>query len=456
MSLILVCSDTIALLLALLFAEGIRLGDFRYLNEVFYIDFLWIPILLMLCINANSRLYPGIGISSTEEIRRLSLSTTLLFLIVISLTFMLRASQIYSRLVFLMAWMFSLFLFPFVRFVVRRICIWVKMWGEPVGIAGFPDRRVAEVADFFTQFPQKGIVPRAIYVNDPSQMEPANYEILSDQAINDPNNLHLKTVLVVVPDWNLAGDDIDRYRDIFERVVLIRPQRANFSLSDSVSLDFNGFMGLQVQQNLLKPWAMALKRLIDIAISCLCLMVGAPFAAIISLLIQIDSPGGVFYRQQRLGREGKAFGFLKFRSMYINGNDIFKEQLKTDKAFRDEWKKYQKIKNDLRITRVGRFLRRYSLDELPQLWNILKGEMSLVGPRPIMLDQREMYGLAYKDYSRVRPGVTGLWQISGRNNTFFSRRTELDMEYIQRWSVWLDIYIIFITFKEVLNRHGAY
>jgi lipopolysaccharide/colanic/teichoic acid biosynthesis glycosyltransferase len=101
-------------------------------------------------------------------------------------------------------------------------------------------------------------------------------------------------------------------------------------------------------------------------------------------------------------------------------------------------------------------LRKFSIDELPQLWNILKGEMSLVGPRPIMLNQKELYGLAYKDYSQVRPGVTGLWQISGRNETLFARRTELDIEYIQRWSVWLDIYIIFQTFKEVFNRSGAY
>jgi lipopolysaccharide/colanic/teichoic acid biosynthesis glycosyltransferase len=147
---------------------------------------------------------------------------------------------------------------------------------------------------------------------------------------------------------------------------------------------------------------------------------------------------------------------VKFRTLFSNGNYIFEERLKMYKAFREEWKKYQKIKNDPRITRVGHFLRRFSVDELPQLWNILKGEMSLVGPRPIMLNQKELYGLAFKDYSQVRPGVTGLWQISGRNQTLFARRTELDIEYIQRWSVWLDIYIIFQTFKEVINRSGAY
>ena len=455
MSLVLAFSDTIALLLAFLIAEYIRLGDFDYLDRLFYVDFLWIPIALLLVILTNSRLYPGIGISATEELRRLTVSTTLLFLIVITLTFLLKTSEIYSRLIFFMAWLIALFCIPLARRLIRWICIRLRIWGEPVGVVGFPDRRVAEIADFFTKFPQKGIVPKAIFVNEPALLEPAAYQIFSDQALHASNQA-LKTVLVVVPDWNWVGDNIDRYRDIFERVVLIRPQRDNFSLSDSVALDFNGVMGFQVKQNLLNPWAMALKRLIDIAISAACLLVGAPLAAIILLLIHFDSPGGAYYRQPRLGFGGKAFRLLKFRTMYTNGDEFFAEKLKTDKAFRDEWKKYQKIKNDPRITRVGRVLRKFSLDELPQLWNILKGEMSIVGPRPIMLNQKEMYGLAFKDYSRVRPGVTGLWQVSGRNHTTFARRTEFDLEYIQRWSVWLDIYIIFQTFKEVFSRDGAY
>jgi Undecaprenyl-phosphate galactose phosphotransferase WbaP len=456
MSIILAFSDTVALLFAFLIAEYIRLGDFDNLNRLFYVNFLCIPILLLLGIFSNSRLYPGIGISATEELRRLSISTSLLFLIVIALTFLLKTTAIFSRLVFFMAWLIALFLIPLARHLIRWICIHLRIWGEPVGVAGFPDRRVAEIANFFTRFPQKGLLPKAIFVNEPDRLESGDYQIFSDQPVPASFHQTLKTVLVVVSDWNWVGDNIDRYRDVFERVVLIRPQRDNFSLSDSIALDFNGVMGFQVQQNLLNPWSMAFKRLIDIAISSLCLLIGTPFAVIIYLFIHFDSPGGIFYRQPRLGYGGKTFRLLKFRTMQTNGDEIFSERLKTDKAFRDEWKKYQKIKIDPRITRVGSFLRKYSFDELPQLWNILKGEMSIVGPRPIMLNQKEMYGLDFKNYARVRPGVTGLWQISGRNHTTFARRTEFDMEYIQRWSVWLDIYIIFQTFKEVFARNGAY
>jgi lipopolysaccharide/colanic/teichoic acid biosynthesis glycosyltransferase len=132
------------------------------------------------------------------------------------------------------------------------------------------------------------------------------------------------------------------------------------------------------------------------------------------------------------------------------------EQLARDPAIRKEWDEYQKLRNDPRITRVGKFLRMFSLDELPQLWNVLTGEMSLVGPRPIMLNQREMYGETFEDYVQVAPGITGLWQISGRNQTTFDRRAELDEEYIQRWSLWLDVYILIKTVKIVFSRDGAY
>ena len=142
--------------------------------------------------------------------------------------------------------------------------------------------------------------------------------------------------------------------------------------------------------------------------------------------------------------------------MYQNADELLKEEMARDPAGKDEWERYQKLKNDPRITRAGRWLRRFSLDELPQLWNVLKGEMSLVGPRPIMVEQLGLYGGTIRDCFRVRPGITGLWQVSSRNQTTFGQRAELDMEYIQRWSAWLDIYIVLKTLKVVLRHEGAY
>jgi len=239
-------------------------------------------------------------------------------------------------------------------------------------------------------------------------------------------------------------------------VVLIRQQKDSFSLSDSKTLDFREVIGFQICHNLLNPLSMVIKRIEDLAISGLCLLFLSPLVALISLLIRLDSPGGIYFRQDRLGKGGKVIRVVKFRTMYANGDQIFDEQLKNDPALRAEWLQYQKLKVDPRVTRIGSFLRKFSLDELPQIRNIFKGEMSLVGPRPIMLSQKEMYGPAFHDYCQIKPGMTGLWQVSGRNHTTFARRAELDMEYIQRWSVWLDIYIMFQTIQEVLGRKGAY
>jgi Undecaprenyl-phosphate galactose phosphotransferase WbaP len=458
MSIVLMLSDTISLLVAFLIALNIRQGGMDGWTHFFYLNYLWVPIPLLLVMQVYFNLYPGIGLSSVEEIRRLTYSTSLLFVLLVVLTFLMRTTVAYSRVVFVLAWGMTLFFLPINRNLIRSICVKFKMWGEPTGIVGFPDRRVSEIADFFTKNPQKGVLPKAIFVEDPNQCEEKkSYQIVStDDIYSMSRYLRIKTMLVAVPNWNWVGDNLDNYRYSFPRVILVRPQRDNFSLSDSVALDFNGVMGFQVMHNLLNPWSMFIKRIIDLTISGMALFFLSPVGLAIYLLIRSGSPGPVFYRQKRVGRDGKEFDFLKFRTMYINGDEIFQAKLKEDKTFREEWKKYQKVKSDPRITKIGGFLRKYSLDELPQLLNILRGEMSLVGPRPMMVNQKEMYGPGLHDYCQIRPGVTGLWQISGRNHTTFARRAELDMEYIQRWSLWLDLYIIFKTFKEVVSNEGAY
>jgi len=196
---------------------------------------------------------------------------------------------------------------------------------------------------------------------------------------------------------------------------------------------------------------------VDLVASSLALLLLSPFLGLIAALIKLDTGGRIFYRQVRVGRDGRPFLLVKFRTMHQDRADqILKEALKNDPALRQEWDTFQKLKDDPRVTRVGKILRRFSLDELPQLWNIRRGEMSLVGPRPIMLNQRKLYGDLIREYIRVTPGVTGLWQVSGRNETTFARRAELDIEYIERWSPWLDIYIMLKTLKVVLGRDGAY
>lgn len=164
----------------------------------------------------------------------------------------------------------------------------------------------------------------------------------------------------------------------------------------------------------------------------------------------------VFFGHERIGRGGKPFKCYKFRSMVPDAEKVLEELLRNDPAAREEWAREFKLKNDPRITSVGAFLRKTSLDELPQLWNVLKGEMSLVGPRPVVAEEIERYGQQAQHYMQARPGMTGLWQVSGRNDIDYDSRVYLDTWYVKNWSLWSDIVILLRTVRVVLGRDGAY
>jgi len=181
-----------------------------------------------------------------------------------------------------------------------------------------------------------------------------------------------------------------------------------------------------------------------------------PLVALIALAIRLTSKGPAFYSQQRIGKQGQLFRAWKFRTMVENADEVLRRYLEENPALRAEWEENFKLRNDPRVTAVGSFLRKTSLDELPQLWNVLKGEMSLVGPRPIVNAEIVRYGESISLLGRVKPGLSGLWQVSGRSNTTYEDRVRLDMYYIRNWSVWLDIFILAKTCAVVLKRQGAY
>ena len=166
--------------------------------------------------------------------------------------------------------------------------------------------------------------------------------------------------------------------------------------------------------------------------------------------------GPAFYGHTRVGQNGRPFKCWKFRSMRVDAEQVLAEILEKDSEARAEWERDFKLKNDPRITKIGDFIRKTSLDEFPQFYNVLRGDMSLVGPRPIVEDERKYYGDKFDYYLSVKPGITGLWQVSGRNDTTYDERVSLDAEYVQNWSLWLDIKTILKTFYVVIARKGAY
>jgi undecaprenyl-phosphate galactose phosphotransferase len=212
---------------------------------------------------------------------------------------------------------------------------------------------------------------------------------------------------------------------------------------------------LTARNNLARPMPRFLKRLFDIVGSLALLVLLSPLFAY--LVWRIRQTGGrPIFSHARIGRYGQAFGCFKFRTMVPDAEDVLRTLLESDAAARAEWERDFKLKDDPRITPIGAFLRRTSLDELPQLWNVLKGEMSLVGPRPIIERELERYGDQVGYYLETRPGITGLWQISGRNDTGYENRVALDSWYVRNWSLWYDLVILLKTVRVVLRREGAY
>ena len=198
------------------------------------------------------------------------------------------------------------------------------------------------------------------------------------------------------------------------------------------------------------------KRIFDALVAGICLLCVMPVLLFIAIAIKLSDGGPVFYRDRRIGWNGTHFRCMKFRSMSVDSAALLRDYLQKNQAAALEWAQTRKLKSDPRVTRVGYLLRKSSLDELPQLINVLRGEMSLVGPRPICDQEVSMYGEVMQDYLRARPGLTGVWQVSGRNDVDYEKRTRLDREYIHTWNFWKDLWIILRTFRVVLSARGCY
>ncbi len=275
-----------------------------------------------------------------------------------------------------------------------------------------------------------------------------------------------------LPDWLQRNADdhgrIARYGTILVDAADPRTEYAVAGLSQDYFVDFVGIPAFRMASYLFGPHPRPvaayslngiyrrLKRIVDLVLSALAIVLLGPLLIAVSIIIKLDSPGPVFFRHRRLGRNMRDLFVLKFRTMHKDAEQRLAALLDSDPALKREFETNFKLKNDPRVTRIGRWLRKFSIDELPQFFNILSGGMSFVGPRPIVEGEVKYY----KGYSllmfRVPPGATGLWQVSGRSETSYDSRVELDTHYVQQWTFWDDIKIIFKTIPAVLSRRGAY
>lgn len=215
-------------------------------------------------------------------------------------------------------------------------------------------------------------------------------------------------------------------------------------------------MIIKIKNRLKNPFYRLIKRIFDIVVGSILLVLSLPLMLIIGILIKLDSKGPIIYKHKRIGYKGRQFNCLKFRTMVEDADQMLDKILEENPKMRLEWDRFKKIPDDPRITKIGKYLRQTSLDELPQLINVIKGEMSLVGPRPVLYEELQLFNEGSDYYLEVKPGITGLWQISGRSDIDFQKRVELESWYVKNYSLWLDITVIIRTIKVVLTKAGAY
>ena len=213
---------------------------------------------------------------------------------------------------------------------------------------------------------------------------------------------------------------------------------------------------LRLKNNLARPLNRYVKTVFDYTLTLVGAICISPILLLIAAWIYYDSPGSVIFKHTRVGNNGKLFPCYKFRSMCVDAKAKLAELLANNPAAREEWERDFKLKNDPRITKSGVFLRKTSLDELPQIFNVLRGEMSLVGPRPVVQEELARYGEFVQDYLMVKPGITGMWQVNGRSDTTYDERVQMDVWYVRNWSVWLDVMLLWRTIKSVFQCKGAY
>lgn len=405
-------------------------------------------------------LYPGYGLDPVQWLRRhtYSVLATLAVLAVSAVGF--QVGDLFSRLLLALALLGLLVLTPFVQHFVKLGMKRLDLWGKPVIVLSYKDTG-EKFVELFEQEWGLGYVPVALldYHLKPagdSYQETPYLETLTD-AVNLGRSQGINTIIFAMP--YTRREQLARMVSVASenfRSVLVVPNLNGVTNSAVVARDFAGTFAVEIKHNLLDPWAQRLKRALDLLGAVVGGVLISPLLFTIAVLIRLDSPGPAFYGHRRLGARDQHFLCWKFRTMHVDAERLLDEYLQVNPSLRAEWEQNQKLRDDPRVTRVGRILRKTSLDELPQLWNVLHGEMSLTGPRPIVDAEVSKYESVYELYKRIRPGMSGFWQVSGRSDTGYEERIAMDSYYVRNWSVWLDLIILARTVKIVLRGGGAY
>ncbi len=367
-----------------------------------------------------------------EETRKIFQGVFFLLILIALYLFVTKTAEHYSRTMIVLVVVNSAWLLPLFRVLAKRLLYRLHIWQLP-----------------------------ALVVGNSLQTE----KLINDLNANwylgfKPTKAPRKESVVFIATKHMPVETleslIDYYKKRFADVIII-PYLHNLSFANTeiIDLRIGQISMINIQNQLFRPGNLLLKGITEWSIVVVLLPPFLLIYALIALWIRLDSKGPVLFVQRRLGKNGRPFSCYKFRTMHSDGERMLQAYLAEHPEEAAHYAHYHKYRNDPRVTRAGRWLRRFSLDELPQMLNVLKGDMSLIGPRPYMLDERAKLGEKAETILHVRPGITGFWQVKGRNDLSFEARTDLDVWYIRNWSLWLDFIIFVKTFEVLVTRRGA-
>ena len=413
-----------------------------------------------LIIFAYERLYTK-RYSFWEETKVLIKSATLSTFFIMIIIFMTRQQVQYSRTIVVLAWVLSIILFPFFRYITKMLLVKIHLWEKELIILGVHQTSLMilrsikknktmgyEVLGFLDEDPQK-IGKKFLGVK----------VLGSFSALEDIKKKYKsKDIMITTPHLprKKLKELFIKCENICDSMWLI-PRGGDF-ITAGVELEVIGdVLTLNIKKNLAKPWNIFIKTLFEKILTLIILIILLPVFALVALAIKLESKGPALFVQKRIGKNKQMFNLYKFRSMYLNSDERLHEYFTAHPEAKEEWEKYKKIKNrDPRVSRVGKWIRRYSLDEFPQLFNVLLGDMSLVGPRPYLSEELKDKEAFVSRMAKVKPGITGLWQVSGRSELPFEERINLDDYYIRNWSLWLDVVILMKSIRALFSSKGAY
>ena len=440
----------------------IDMGDFTLANML---SFWWIPLIILLTFG-NEGLYTK-RLPFWDETQRMFQHISLSILIILTIVAFESFHGEIPWLTLLFLWAFAIVILPIEKFAIKHILYkfdYFKFKTLVVGAGtagklavkelGNQDYLGAKVIGFLDDDASK--LGATITVGKREYPVLGKVEEFDDIAVEKGVEIGI-LALPTLPAKQLSSIIINIQQHVKELIIVPEINGVSPLNTETFHVYDLDLLMLKVNNNVRSTFNQFAKRTFDIGVSLLLMPLILPIIAILAYFIKKESPGDVFYAHNRVGKDGAVVPVMKFRSMYSDSKERLEALLASDPAIKEEWETNYKLKNDPRVTKIGDFIRKTSLDELPQILNVLKGEMSLVGPRPVVADELEKY---YKEsaeyYKMVKPGITGFWQVSGRSDTDYDFRVKVDTWYVYNWSLWLDIMVLIKTVRVVLLREGAY